>query len=410
MNVMATVSAQMLNLTLLTQEDHLIGSPLALADKEYAAKCYVKYSDVPALQHPAIKVIQGSVKSVDCEELSATIIEDGSQRQQSYDYFIAASGLRRPWPVVPQSLTRKSYLAEAHSNIDAAKGARHGVVVIGGGAVGVEMAAELKLVQPDVKVMLIHSRSQLLSAEPLPDEFKDAIAPLVRETGVELLLGQRVKSTQLSSSPSAHPSTHLITLEDGSTVSAGHVIKAVSSSVPTTTYLPNAALDSEGYVKIAPTTHFASDGAPNARRHFAVGDLAAWSGIKRCGAAMHQGFHAAFNIHQEMTARKNSDHKPKYLSLTEHPPMIGLAVGKKAVSYGPTEGVKEGVEVMKLMFGDDLGWSICWNYLRLGEKNPKLVEERVELDLEKLELAEPDTLREPRTKEAASTVVVASAA
>jgi hypothetical protein len=50
-----------------------------------------------------------------------------------YDYFVAASGLRRVWPVVPQSLRRKQYLFEASDHIRAATTARHGVVVVGGG-------------------------------------------------------------------------------------------------------------------------------------------------------------------------------------------------------------------------------------------------------------------------------------
>jgi len=51
------------------------------------------------------------------------------------------------------------------------KDVAQGVVVIGGGAVGVEIATELKVVMPDLKVTLVHSRNRLLSSEPLPDEF-----------------------------------------------------------------------------------------------------------------------------------------------------------------------------------------------------------------------------------------------
>jgi hypothetical protein len=50
--------------------------------------------------------------------------------------------------------------------------------------------------------------------------------------------------------------------------------------------------------------------------------------------------------------------------------MIGLALGNTAISYSPTEGIKWGKDVMQQMFGNDLGWSICWNYMRLGEAPP----------------------------------------
>lgn len=99
--------------------------------------------------------------------------------------------------------------------------------------------------------------------------------------------------------------------------------------------------------------------------HFAVGDLAKWSGIKRCGAAMHQGYYAAHNIHQLMALQqraatggiKEGGDEPKFLELGEIPPMIGLAVGKKAVAYWPEAGVSSGEEVMSAFFGDDLGFS-----------------------------------------------------
>lgn len=386
---------------------------MALASEEYAAKAWVKFADLAALRHPAVSFVQGSVEAVDCENLTATIKQHGSSQETEakYDYLIAASGLRRPWPVVPQSLTRAEYLKEAQGNIDACKNAEHGVVIVGGGAVGVEMAAELKLVEPNTKVTLIHSRDRLLSAEPLPDEFKEAIAPLVRSAGVELILGARVTSTVPSATD---PSTQNLTLSNNTTLTASHVITAISKSTPTTTYLPIASLDAEGFVKIAPTLHFTSD-ISNARRHFAVGDLAAWSGIKRCGAAMHMGHYAAYNIHQQLlhpqtpsspandsantttsgnSSRRSSidtDSKPRFMSLAEHPPVIGLAVGRTAITYSPADGVTSGEDVEKLMFGGDLGWSICWNYLKLGEACPPPAEDVV-AGVEGLELGQADAL------------------
>lgn len=95
---------------------------------------------------------------------------------------------------------------------------------------------------------------------------------------------------------------------------------------------------------------------PNSEDHFAIGDLVKWSGIKRCGAAMHMGYFAANNIHQQMQ-KKVAGREPTFLELEEIPPMIGLAVGKKAVSYWPQAGMESGEEVMKAFFGDDLGFS-----------------------------------------------------
>lgn len=119
-----------------TPLDHLIGSPLALASELYAEKCWVKYDDIPALRSPNIRVLQGTVQSVDQQRKVATYVAHGAGAQTSelqYDYLVAASGLRRVWPVVPQSLRRKQYLFEAGDHIRAATAARHGVVIVGGG-------------------------------------------------------------------------------------------------------------------------------------------------------------------------------------------------------------------------------------------------------------------------------------
>lgn len=131
-------------------------------------------------------------------------------------------------------------------------------------------------------------------------------------------------------------------------------------------------------------------GTPNAALHFCAGDVAKWSGIKRCGAAMHGGHYIAYNIHQSVL-QQIANHEPKFQELQEIPPMIGLAVGKNAVAYGPNEGVIQGPEVMQAYFRDDLGWAsklysffifiivvnccsvlmnttVCWDWMQLGNR------------------------------------------
>jgi hypothetical protein len=88
--------------------------------------------------------------------------------------------------------------------------------------------------------------------------------------------------------------------------------------------------------------------------------VASWSGIKRAGGAMHAGHYIAYNIHQTVVKQQQSSHNPKFMELVPVPPMIGLAVGKKAVAYGPTEGVSSGEDVMYAFFKHDLGFESKW--------------------------------------------------
>lgn len=73
---------------------------------------------------------------------------------------------------------------------------------------------------------------------------------------------------------------------------------------------------------------------------------------------MHQGLHTAVNIHQKILASQNNSTKPQYKDLDSNvPPVMGLAVGKKAASYVPASGVGAGEDVLKMFFGNDLGFT-----------------------------------------------------
>ena len=114
------------------------------------------------------------------------------------------------------------------------------------------MAAELKMVSPDLNVTLVHSRDKLLSAEPLPDDFKDQTLDMVRDSGVKVILGHRVLETTEVETGLGKTAWKL-KLSDGTSMMAGRVISAISRSVPTSSYLPQTALDTDGYVKINDT-------------------------------------------------------------------------------------------------------------------------------------------------------------
>lgn len=114
------------------------------------------------------------------------------------------------------------------------------------------MAAELKELDPKQKVTLIHSRDRLLSAEPLPDDFKERVCSVLQNAGVQIILSQRVVDHKAAETTSGKHTWHL-TLANGTEIKAGHVMSAVSKCLPTSSYLPEQTLDHEGYVKIHPT-------------------------------------------------------------------------------------------------------------------------------------------------------------
>lgn len=189
---------------------------------------------------------------MDCATKTATTLDTVTKiaTEHNYDYFVAASGLRRPWPVVPQSLSRKQFLVEAAEHIHAVSNAQHGVVVVGGGAVGIEMASELKVVHPHIEVTLAHSRDKLLSAEALSDECKDTALELLRECGVNVLMSHRLsKSERVDTNDGSIK--YDLEFTNGHKMTASDVIMAVSQPTSTATYLPASALNENNLVKIS---------------------------------------------------------------------------------------------------------------------------------------------------------------
>lgn len=82
-------------------------------------------------------------------------------------------------------------------------------------------------------------------------------------------------------------------------------------------------------------------------------------------------------------------HQPSFKELDPIPPMMAIAIGTQAVAYHPSEGTTFGEQVLKSSFGDDLGdtstylWLrlrnarrlltpclVCWKYLQLGTECP----------------------------------------
>jgi NADH dehydrogenase FAD-containing subunit len=67
-------------------------------------------------------------------------------------------------------------------------------VVVGGGAVGVELAADAKCMYPEMNVSLIHSRSSLLNS--FGPKLHDYSMKILNELGVNVHLGERVSDEE----------------------------------------------------------------------------------------------------------------------------------------------------------------------------------------------------------------------
>lgn len=89
-------------------------------------------------------------------------------------------------------------------------------MIIGGGAVGVQIATDIKELYPNKSVTLVHSRSSLMNRfHPKLDQI---IKERCEELGVNLKLGSRVKVPPKGYANDG--SRFSVDLQDGSTISA----------------------------------------------------------------------------------------------------------------------------------------------------------------------------------------------
>ncbi|KAH4981175.1 hypothetical protein HBI76_173120 [Parastagonospora nodorum] len=385
-------SSRGVEITVIDERDgyfHSVGAPLAHVTPKFTSHMWRRFSHLNELKHPNLHFKHGSVKKVDPESKVAEWCDrNGKIQRQAYDYLIMATGLKRHWPAVPKSGSYEEYLRDGKAFIekitggDETKHEGRRVVVIGAGAVGVEFSAEIKTHYPKIAVTLVHSRSEVLSSEPLPSDVKDRARILLEEEGVDLVLGNRAS---IAEQPNGQ---FQVTLANGDIITADFVIDSTKKGTPTTDVLPEACLNDDKEIVVHQSLMF-KDNIPNASSHFGVGDVIAWSGIKRAGSATVMGQSAAQNIYASILNSELSESAPETEkhTLSELPAwdaVIGLAVGKQCLTYDPQNGIKYGVEVMQGYFGDDLGWAANLKYLGLTDVIEK---EKVEVP-EKAEMVE----------------------
>lgn len=348
---------------------HSVGAPLAHVTPKHTTKMWKRFSHLNELRQPNLHFKHGSVKKVDpATKIAEWKDRSGKIQQQAYDYLIMATGLKRHWPAVPKSGSYEEYLNDGEAFISKIVGGdpknpQEGrrVVVIGAGAVGVEFAGEIKNHYPEIKVTLIHSRNHVLSSEPLPDEVKDKVRDILVEEGVDVILGNRASITEMPTGEFE------IGLADGRKLTADFVIDSTKKGTPTTEVLPESCLNENKEIVVNPNLAFKSS-IPNAGSHFGVGDVIAWSGIKRAGSAMVMGQAAAQNVFASILNAESGDTETcAYTELPSWPAVIGIAVGKQCLIYDKENGMKWGIEVMEGYFQDDLGWARNLQYMQLTD-------------------------------------------
>jgi NADH dehydrogenase FAD-containing subunit len=224
-----------------------MGAPLVQTSSDFALESWLRFEDIPALNQSSCRILQGRVSALD---VNGRFIDyktsDGETQRLKYDYAVLASGKQRAWPVAPRANCKESFIQDSRTQTLTLSRARR-IIVVGGGAVGIEMAGEIKQAWPNASVTLIHSRSSLLSSEPLPMEFKEKALSMLEESGVHVRLGCRVVGTRRMKEDEWE-----LDLSDGEVLQCDEMLDTISR-VNTDSYVPSDLLTNSGEFRATST-------------------------------------------------------------------------------------------------------------------------------------------------------------
>ncbi|KAF9931930.1 Apoptosis-inducing factor 2 [Mortierella alpina] len=181
---------------------HCIASYRALVQKDFAKNLWIPYTNLFPAGSPH-KIVRAKVEHVLHDHVlvapTDTPSSDSSKPLQKieFDYLVIATGSMIPSPAkwkVTSSAKGIELMDETRKDIEQCKR----IVVIGGGACGVELAGEIKYAFPDKSVTLIHDMPALVDYPKFPDSFKNEARRYLEKQGVEVILNERAEIEGLS--------------------------------------------------------------------------------------------------------------------------------------------------------------------------------------------------------------------
>ncbi|KAJ7929931.1 FAD/NAD-P-binding domain-containing protein [Mycena leptocephala] len=247
-------------------------------------KAFVPYDNA---FHAAPPGSTSLVRGVASQILSDKVVLQSGE-SVPYEYLVMATGTGFP----PLRSRTKVDGIEFSKALQARVKESDRIVVVGGGAYGVQLATDAKEFHPSKSVTLIHSRDQILNR--FHPELHSVIMKRLSALGIQVILGQRVKMPPTGQFPITGPSYN-VELADGRLIPADVAIAcmgAVPLSGPIESLSP-ALIDKNKFILVKPTLQIKDDRYPKV---FAIGDVAATGANKNARSGHVQAQVAATNI------------------------------------------------------------------------------------------------------------------
>lgn len=226
--------------------------------------------------------VDAASKTVAFQPLGVDGKPSGAPATVRYDFLVLATGLSYSAPF-HAGFTRAATKAGLAAFQDAVKGAQN-VVIVGGGASGIELAGEVKEAHPAKAVSVVHGGSALLNSAAAGlshAAFSERIAQELAAAGVAVHVGARVDLAAVAAAPGVTAQgtgvfvgSQTLSLGGGKTLPADLVVLATGGRANTAWLKASAslapALDKAGFLAVELTYQVKGHASI-----FAIGDVAA---------------------------------------------------------------------------------------------------------------------------------------
>lgn len=263
---------------------YMFAFPRACVIQGWENELFVPYTKAFADAPDKGQVIQALATNITKTHVELDRAVEGFGNKVEYEYLIYGTGARHPEPAnLNDHDTKESALKRLKENQEKIKKATK-VLLIGGGAVGLELAVEIREHFPEKEVILVHSREQYMLSYKY--SMHQEIVKLLTKFGVRQITGDRAiipeggfvddfKMIKVTTKNGQEVECDLQILCTGMTPQSDLLAKLSPSSINPTNRL----------VKTKPTLQITDDEFPNI---YTAGDVADLEDIKTGGAAWGQ--------------------------------------------------------------------------------------------------------------------------
>ncbi|XP_066266663.1 ferroptosis suppressor protein 1-like [Branchiostoma lanceolatum] len=289
---------------------HNVGAVRSCTEPGFAKKILIPYAPTFGENFK-----QGAVTGINAAGKTVLL---ASGETVKYSHLVLATGSTGAFPFnLPDGMTTAAQVVKKSEGVLELVKAAKKVAIIGGGAVGTEIAGEIATDYKDKEVTLIHTREVLVDAES-SEAFQKRLKHILQGLGVKLVLGERV--TNLDQLPTDRVENVTVMTDKGTEISADLVIPCTGLKVNSMAYKDSLAPSMEDNGSLKVNNFFEVQGTKGI---YAIGDC---TNIPETKMAYRAGMHAellAKNILAEETGGTKKEYKPD-------PFMMTISLGREA--------------------------------------------------------------------------------